>query len=1042
MTMKGISDLFIKRPVATTIMMLAILIFGIAGYRQLPVSDLPNVDFPTIQVSASLPGASPETMASSVATPLEKQFSTISGIDSMTSTSSLGGTSITLQFSLNRNIDAAALDVQTAISSAQRGLPKDMPSPPTFRKVNPADSPIVYMALTSATLPLAQLDEYGETFLGQRISMVSGVAQVMVFGAQKYAVRIQLDPNKLASKSLGIDQVVQAVQDANVNIPSGILYGPNRAYTVETQGQLLEAAGYKNLIVAYRNGNPVRLKELGRVLDSVENTKTAAWFSTRTTSQRAVILAVQRQPGSNTVQVARDVRKLFDTLKQQLPASVSLTLLHDRSESIRESVKDVKLTLLLTFALVILVIFLFLRNMSATSIPSLALPMSIIGTFAVMYFLGYNLDNLSLMALTLCLGFVVDDAIVMLENVVRHMEMGKTPMQAAFSGSREVGFTILSMTFSLAAVFLPVLFMGGILGRLFKEFSVTIGTAILISGFVSLTLTPMLCSRFLKAPSEQHHNRLYNASERLFEKLLDLYKRGLHWSLSHRRFMMLLIAVILVATVYLFIKIPKGFLPSEDAGRIMANTEAAEGISYDSMVAHQKALIALSQKDPDILASMSSAGSRGSRGSNTGMLFMTLRPRSERKSSIDQVIARLRKTFSQVPGVRVYLQNPPPIQLGGRSSKSEYQVTLQGPDSDELFKAAELLEKKLMDLPSLTDISSDLELKNPTLEVKIDRDKASGLGLSAAQIENTLYSAYGTRQISQMYASNDTYVVIVEMAPQYQLDPAALSLLYVRSDSGKLIPLETVATLSQTVGPLSINHTGQQVSVTLSFGLAPGVSLGNAVNDIKAVAARVLPGKITATFQGTAQAYQSSMQGLGLLLLLAVLVIYMVLGVLYESFIHPITILSALPFAAFGALVTLMIFNVELSIYAFVGIIMLIGLVKKNGIMMVDFALDAQRNEQKDPEEAIFEACVIRFRPIMMTSMCALMGTLPLALGLGAGAESRQPLGLAVVGGLLFSQFLTLFVTPVFYLYMDGFRQKLGRRSRKMIEAAGSQVQP
>jgi hydrophobic/amphiphilic exporter-1 (mainly G- bacteria), HAE1 family len=1030
--MKGISDLFIRRPVATTILMAAILIFGIAGYRQLPVSDLPNVDFPTIHVSAGLPGASPETMASSVAIPLEKVFSTISGIDSMTSTSSLGSTSITLQFNLDRNIDAAALDVQTAISSAQRHLPRDMPSPPTFRKVNPADSPIFFMTLTSATLPLSELDAYGETILAQRISMVSGVAQVMVFGAQKYAVRIQLDPNKLATKQLGIDQVVQAVQQANVNIPTGILYGPNRAYTIETDGQLTKAAGYMNLIVAYRNGRPVRLKELGKVLDDVENNKTAAWYSKGDLTQRAVILAVQRQPGTNTVQVARDVRNLMSKLRQQLPASVSLNVLHDRSDSIRQSVRDVKLTLLLTFFLVVLVIFLFLRNMSATTIPSLALPMSIIGTFAVMYFLGYSLDNLSLMALTLCLGFVVDDAIVMLENVVRHMEMGKTPLQAAFSGSREVGFTILSMTFSLAAVFIPVLFMGGILGRLFKEFSVTIGTAILISGFVSLTLTPMLCSRFLKSQSQKRHNRLYNASERIFDNILSSYKRGLRWSLSHRRFVMGFSAVILLTTVYLFIKIPKGFLPSEDTGRIMANTEAQEGISYDSMVTHQLALTKLAQQDPDVLASFTSAGSRGARGSNTGMIFMTLRPRSERKSTADQVIARLRKTLSQVPGMRVYLQNPPPIRLGGRSSKSEYQLTLQGPDTDQLFAAAGLLEKKMMTLARLEDITSDLELKNPTLKVKIDRDKASELGVTVSQIENTLYSAYGTRQISNIYASNDTYVVIVEMAPEYQLNPAALSLLYVRSDAGKLVPLKAVATLSQAIGALSINHTGQQISVTLSFGLAPGVSLGDAVNDIKALAANVLPANISATFQGTAQAYQSSMQGLGLLLLLAVLVIYMVLGVLYESFIHPITILSALPFAAFGALVTLMIFNVELSIYAFVGIIMLIGLVKKNGIMMIDFAIAAQRNEQKDPESAIFDACVVRFRPIMMTSMAALMGTLPIAIGLGAGAESRQPLGLAVVGGLLFSQFLTLFVTPVFYLYMERFRQRLGRRSRKM----------
>jgi HAE1 family hydrophobic/amphiphilic exporter-1 len=1026
--MKGISDLFIKRPVGTALMMLGILVFGIAGYRQLPVSDLPNVDFPTISVSASLSGASPETMASSVATPLEKQFSTIAGIDSMTSTSTLGKTSITLQFALDRDIDAAALDVQTAISTASRSLPSDMTTTPTFRKVNPADAPILMIALTSPTRPLSELNEYGEGFLAQRISTVSGVAQVMVFGAQKYAVRVQLDPNALAAKSLGIDEVNQSIQNANVNQPLGTLYGPNRAYTVKDNGQLQKAADYMKLIVAYKNGRPIRLQDLGTVLDGVENNKAAAWYVDPQNIQRSIILAVQKQPGSNTVQVAKDVRALMDSLKTQIPASVSLKVLYDRSESIQESVTDVKGTLILTLFLVVLIIFLFLRSPSATAIPSLSLPISIVGTFAVMYLLGYNLDNLSLMALTLCLGFVVDDAIVMLENIVRHMEMGKGPVEAAFTGSREVGFTILSMTISLAAVFIPVLFMGGIIGRLFTEFSMTIGAAILISGFVSLTLTPMLCSRFLKRTAEGRHNLFFTLSERFFDGILASYKTGLQWSLAHRRAVMLFSLVLLLATGYLFLKIPKGFLPSEDTGRLIVNTQAAEGTSFDAMVAHQLAVTAIAQKDPDVAMAYSNAGAQGGSSANTGSMMLRLKPRNERTGSLKQIMGRLRNNLSQVPGIRVFLVNPPPIRLGGRSANSDYQITLQGPDSAELFKAAALMEQKMRALPGVMDISSDLQIKNPTLDVEIDRDKATELGVTLAQIESALYSAYGSRQISSIYGTNDTYEVILEVKPEFQLNPAALALLHIRSDSGALVPLNAVASFSQTVGPLSINHTGQQLSVTLSFALSPGTSLGEAVKKLKALGSEVLPHNVSLVFQGTAQAYESSMKGMGLLLLLAVLVIYMVLGILYESFIHPITILSALPFAGFGALVTLMLFNVELSIYAFVGIIMLIGLVKKNGIMMIDFAIEARRKENKDAQTAIFDACVVRFRPIMMTTMAAFMGTLPIALGLGAGAESRQPLGLAVVGGLIFSQILTLFVTPVFYIYLDRLQEKFKKR--------------
>ena len=1024
----NLSALFIKRPVMTTLAMLAILLFGITGYRLLPVNDLPNVDFPTISVSASLPGASPETMASAVALPLEKQFSTIAGIDSMTSTSVLGSTGITLQFNLSRNLDAAAQDVQSAISVAQRQLPQNMPTPPSYQKVNPADQPILYLALTSSSLPLNQLDEFGETLMAQRISMVSGVAQVQVYGSQKYAVRIQVDPSKLANMGVGLDQVAKAVQDGNVNVPTGTLYGAHTAYTVEANGQLMDASAYRPLIVSYRDGQPVRLEALGVVHDSVENNKTRAWFIDSKTYERSLILAIQRQPGTNTVEVARSVRALIPSFEKQLPASASLQILFDRSDSIKDSVSDVKATLLLTLVLVILVIFLFLRNLSATVIPSLALPMSIVGTFAVMYVMGYSLDNLSLMALTLAVGFVVDDAIVMLENIVRHMEMGEGVYEAALSGSKEIGFTILSMTISLVAVFIPILFMGGILGRLFQEFAVTISAAILISGFVSLTLTPMLSSRFLKHQEAVHHGRVYEVSERVFNAMLAWYERGLKWSLAHGRLVLVCSAVVLAMTAWLFIVIPKGFLPSEDTSRAMVATRAIEGISFDAIVAHHEEVNRILQKNPDIDAFFSTVGGRGFLASNQGIAFIRFKPRSERKLTVDQEIARLRPQLSNIPGYLVFLQNPPPIQIGGRAGQAQYQFTLQGSNTDELYKSGSLLEGKMRSLPGLVDVVSDLLLKNPQVEVAIDRDRAATLGVSAARIEDTLYYAYGTRQISTIYAPNNTYQVIMEVLPEYQMDPNALSTLYVPSNSGGLVPLKAVATLGQDLGPLAINHTGQLPSVTISFNLKPGVSLGDAVTQVQKLAKQVLPDTVSTSFQGQAQAFQSSMKGLGWLLLLAVLVIYLVLGILYESFIHPLTILSALPFAGFGALVTLMIFRVDLSIYAFVGIIMLVGLVKKNGIMMIDFALEAQRKEGKPPVEAIYEACVVRFRPIMMTTMAALVGTLPIALGLGAGAESRRPLGLAVVGGLLFSQFLTLFVTPVFYITFDKVQTRLSRR--------------
>ena len=1030
----SIAELFIRRPVATVLVMLAILLFGAIGYRALPVSDLPNVDFPTILVSANLPGASPETMASSVATPLERQFSTIAGLDSMTSSNVQGSTQVTLQFNLSRNIDAAAQDVQAAITQTSAQLPQNMPSPPSFRKVNPADQPILYLALGSPTLPLSDVDEYAETFLAQRISMVSGVAQVQVFGSQKYAVRVQLDPRELASRQLGINEVENAVERGNVNLPTGTLWGSHQAVTVQANGQLTDAAAYRPLIVAYRNGSPVRLEELGRVINSVENDKIASWFN----GTRAVVLAILRQPGTNTVEVVDNIKALFPNFRALLPPAVSLNILYDRSVSIRDSVRDVKFTLFLTITLVVMVIFLFLRNLSATVIPSLALPMSIVGTFAVMYLLGYSLDNLSLMALTLSVGFVVDDAIVMLENIVRHMEMGEGVLEAAFRGAKEVGFTIVSMTLSLAAVFIPVLFLGGILGRLLHEFAVTIGAAILVSGFVSLTLTPMLCSRFLRPRHGEKHGRLFNAFERIHQGMLRGYDVSLQYALRHRLATMALSLFLVVATGYLFVKIPKGFLPSEDTGSIFIFTEAAEGISYEAMVQHQRLLADIVSQDKYVDNVMSSVGGGSASvagNTNQGRIFIRLKPRATRPH-VDQVIEELRPKLATVPGVKAYMQNLPPIRIGGQLTKSLYQFTLQSPDTEELYRSATLLEAKWRDVPGLQDVASDLQIKNPQINVVIDRDKASALGVSAQQVEDALYTAYGTRQISTIYAPNNEYRVIMELAPLYQRDPSALSLLYIRSNSGQLVPLNVVAGLTATLGPLSVNHLGQLPAVTLSFNLKPGVSLGDAVKRVDDLARANLPSTITTSFQGAAQAFESSLSGLGILLVMAILVIYIVLGILYESFIHPLTILSGLPSAGFGALLTLRLFHVELNLYGFVGMILLVGIVKKNAIMMIDFALEAQRTEGKSSAEAIYHGCLIRFRPIMMTTMAALMGTLPIALGFGAGAESRRPLGLAVVGGLLFSQVVTLYLTPVFYIYMESFQQWVARVFGKGREPA------
>ena len=1033
----NLSEIFIRRPIATSLLMGAIALFGLLAYRALPVSAYPNVDLPTIAVTASLPGASPETMASSVATPLERQFSTISGLDSMTSNNALGGTRITLQFDLNRNIDAAAQDVQAAITQAGPYLPPGMTNPPTFAKTNPNDEPVLRLALISRTLPLNAIDEYGETLIAPRMSMVNGVAQVQVAGAQKYAVRIQLDPLSLAAKQIGIDEVETAIRNGNVNIPTGALYGPAQTFTVQATGQLLRADAYRSLVVAYRNGSPVHLGELGRILDSVEDNKAASWLNTAERVSRTIGLWVVRQPGTNIIEIRDAVMKLLPQVKAQLPPALEVANNYDGSVIIRQSFRDIKVMVGFTLALVVMVIFLFLRNGSATAIPSLALPFSLIGTFAVMYLLGYSLNNLSLMALILSLGFVVDDAIVMLENIVRHMELGEGPWEAALNGAKEIGFTIVSMTLSLAAVFIPVVFMGGILGRLLKEFGMTICAAILISGVVSVTLTPMLCSRFLRPPDELRRGRFYRVTERFLDGLRNAYERSLQGVLRYRLTTIFISLLIVAATAYLFVKIPKGFVPPEDRNSILAVTEAPQGTSYQEMVRYQDALSDIMRKDPNVesVSSNISTGATGLNlgGSNVARMFVNLKPRSERPLGVEQALAEMRPKVAELTGVRVILQNPASLRIGGNLTRSAYQFTLQGPDTAELFREAQKFATEIATLPALQDIASDLEIKDPQVNVQIDREKAAALNVSPQQIENALYDAYGPRWVSTIYAPDNQYKVLLELAPQYQADPNALSLLYLKSSEGRLLPLSTVVKMTRTVGPQTINHLGQLPAVTLSFNLRPGVALGNAVAQIEEAARRSIPATISTSFQGEARAFESSLNNLWILLVVAILVVYIVLGILYESYLHPLTILSGLPSAGFGALVTLLIFHIDLNIYAFVGLIMLIGIVKKNAIMQIDFALEAERRAGKSPLEAIYEGCVIRFRPIMMTTMAALLGALPIALGYGVGGEVRRPLGLTVVGGLLFSQLITLYLTPVFYTYMASFQEKIAHRKERKV---------
>jgi hydrophobic/amphiphilic exporter-1 (mainly G- bacteria), HAE1 family len=1037
----NISQTFIERPIATSLLMAAIALFGGVAYRALPVSDLPNVDLPTLLVTASLPGASPETMAAAVATPLENQFSTIAGLSSMTSSNSLGNTQVTLEFDLSRKLDGAAVDVQAAITQASRLLPQGMPTPPTFTKVNPADQPILYIALTSPTLPLWTLDEYAETRLAQRVSMISGVAQVQVLGAQKYAVHAQMDPHAMAARQVGINEIETALKNWNVNLPTGAIIGPQRSFTLQASGQLMSAEQYRPLVVAYRRGSPVRLEELGTVIDSVEDDKTASWFYTHQGSGRAIILAIQRQPGTNTIAVTDGIKNLLPVFRGEMPPSVHMDILYDRSDTIRESYSDVVFTMGLTLALVVMVIFLFLRNLSATIIPSLALPFSIVGTFAVMYLLDYSLDNLSMMALILSIGFVVDDAIVMLENIVRHIEMGEKPLLASLKGSAEIGFTIVSMTLSLAAVFIPVLFMGGVLGRLFKEFAVTICVAILISGVVSVTLTPMLCSRFLRSAHDEKRGWFYNVTEKFLQWMLRVYDVTLQWALRYRPITMLAGGAVLAATLWMFVGIPKGFIPDQDTDQMQVYTEAAQGTSYYQMLQYEQQIAQVVASDPNVeslMASIGGATSSNLGGPNYGELVVHLKPRAKRALGVDQVMAELRPKLANFPGMKVYVQNPPTIRIGGKITKSLYQFSMQSPDKTELYDSAAKMERLVSQLPGVQDVTTDVAVTTPQVNVTIDRDKAAAMQVNASQIENALYDAYGPRWVSTIYGSVNEYKVLLELKPQYQADPKALSLLYFKNTNSALIPLDTLAKIVSETGPQTINHYGQLTAATLSFNLAPGASLGSVVSQIQDIATHELPSTVGTQFQGAAKAFQSSLGNLWVLLIIAIAVVYIVLGILYESYIHPLTILSGLPSAGFGALLTLMLFDIDLNIYAFVGLIMLIGIVEKNAIMQIDFALEAERQHGLKPRDAIYEGCLIRFRPIMMTTMAALLGAVPIALGYGAGGEARRPLGLVVVGGLLFSQLVTLYLTPVFYTYMAAVQewtQSVRKKKKMAIQA-------
>jgi HAE1 family hydrophobic/amphiphilic exporter-1 len=1023
----NISRIFIERPIATSVLFVAILFFGALGFTTLPVNDLPNVDFPTINVTARLPGANPEIVANTVALPLEREFSRIAGVEEMTSSSTNGNLRITLTFALSRDIDSATQDVQTAISQAIRRLPPEMPEPPTLRKLNPADSPVLILGVSSNQVPMSKLDLFSDVNIAQRVSTISGVAQVQIFGSQKYAVRVFVDPNELSRRGLGVEKVVTAIQGANSNIPSGALQGAARTYTVKSQGKFQNADDFNSIIVAYKDGMPVRLSDVGKAIDSVEFEKIRSWYN----GNRALILAIFRQPGSNTVEVVSKIKEMMPEIRKEMPAGATLEVLVDRSEFIRDSIHEVNFTLVLSIILVVGVILVFLRNIRATIVTALVLPASVLGTFAVMSLLGYSLNNLSMMAITLAVGFVVDDAIVVLENITRHLEMGKDRRTAALEGAKEIGATVMTMTITLSAVFLPILFMEGMVGRLFREFAVTVGISVLISGVVSLTITPMMCSVLLK--HDHAHGWLFNFSEKVFDLTRNAYVTTLRWALKVRPLVLIGSVLMLVATVYLFQVVQKGFIPKQDTGVINGNTRAREGITFAEMIRYQQQISDIIQKNPNVEAVMSTAGQGvgGTVGDNVGRFIIRLKDRDKREAGVgaDDVIQQIRRAAAGVQGVRLFLSNPPAIRIGGTLSTSDYLFVMTGTNLRNLYKPGEDMEARLRALPLVTDVSSNLELRNPELQVRVLRDRAAAMGISTQQVEQALFNAFGGRQISTLYGVQDQYTVMMEMDRKYQADINALDTLFITSPSGVMVPLNSLAEIKSGVGPVSVAHVGQLPGVVLSFNLAPGVSVGDAVTAIEDLAAEVAPDGVSTAFTGSARAFQEAFRSLPILLMVTIILIYMILAILYEHYGHPLTILTALPFAGFGALGTLILFGEELNIFSFVGVILLIGLVMKNGIMMIDFALQMQREKNESPHDAIVEACSVRFRPIMMTTAAAIFATLPIALGLGAGAETRRPLGIAVVGGLVFSQFLTLYVTPVFYVSMESVARFLRRKT-------------